>query len=155
MGKLFNQLTMKGLAGAASTTMALMLFGFPLSTIAQDNFISIGTGGVTGVYYAAGGAICRLVNKDRADHGMRCAVDSTGGSVFNIKALRAGDLYFAVVQSDVGYNAYNGEVQFKEFGDYKKLRSLFSLHAEPFTVLARKEANIKTFEDLQGKRFNV
>jgi|SRR5690625_9091 len=155
MAKGIHRLTIKGAVLAASITAALGLFMSPAPVVAQGNFISIGTGGVTGVYYAAGGAICRLVNKDRADHGMRCSVDSTGGSVFNITALRAGDVEFAVVQSDVGYNAYTGEVQFTESGAYEKLRSLFSLHPEPFTVLTRKEANIKSFEDLEGKRFNV
>lgn len=139
-------------AGAAAMFAALMA---PLPAAAQQKFVSIGTGGVTGVYYAAGGAICRLVNKDRADHGIRCSVESTGGSVFNVNTIKAGELDLGVVQSDVGYNAYNGEGQFKEAGKFEKLRSVFSLHPEPFTVVARKEANISSFDDFKGKRFNV
>ncbi|MFC3339097.1 TAXI family TRAP transporter solute-binding subunit [Paracandidimonas soli] len=122
---------------------------------AQQKFVSIGTGGVTGVYYAAGGAICRLVNKDRAEHGVRCSVESTGGSVFNVNTIKAGELDLGVVQSDVGFNSYNGEGQFKDSGAYKDLRSVFSLHPEPFTTVVRKESNVKTFDDLKGKRFNV
>lgn len=139
-------------AGAAAMFAALMA---PLPAAAQQKFVSIGTGGVTGVYYAAGGAICRLVNKDRADHGIRCSVESTGGSVFNVNTIKAGELDLGVVQSDVGFNAYNGEGQFKDAGKFEKLRSVFSLHPEPFTVVARKEANIKSFDDFAGKRFNV
>lgn len=139
-------------AGAAAMFAALMA---PLPAAAQQKFVSIGTGGVTGVYYAAGGAICRLVNKDRADHGIRCSVESTGGSVFNVNTIKAGELDLGVVQSDVGFNAYNGEGQFKDPGKFEKLRSVFSLHPEPFTVVARKEANIKSFDDFKGKRFNV
>ncbi|MBB5214812.1 TAXI family TRAP transporter solute-binding subunit [Parapusillimonas granuli] len=139
-------------AGAAAMFAALAA---PLPAAAQQKFVSIGTGGVTGVYYAAGGAICRLVNKDRASHGLRCSVESTGGSVFNINTIKAGELDLGVVQSDVGYNAYNGEGQFKDAGAFKKLRSVFSIHPEPFTVVARKEANIKSFDDFKGKRFNV
>ena len=139
-------------AGAAAMFAALLA---PLPAAAQQKFVSIGTGGVTGVYYAAGGAICRLVNKDRADHGIRCSVESTGGSVFNVNTIKAGELDLGVVQSDVGYNAYNGEGQFKEAGKFEKLRSVFSLHPEPFTVVARKDANIKSFDDFKGKRFNV
>src|SRR5436189_3776480 len=108
---------------------------------AQQKFITIGTGGVTGVYYAAGGAICRLVNKDRAKHGIRCSVESTGGSVFNVNTIKAGELDMGVAQSDVAYNAVKGLGQFKEGGAYGDLRSVMSLHPEPFTVLARKEAN--------------
>lgn len=148
--------TGKKLVLASSTAAALcaMLLS-PLPASAQQKFVSIGTGGVTGVYYAAGGAICRLVNKDRGTDGVRCSVESTGGSVFNVNTIKAGELDLGVVQSDVGYNAYNGEGQFKDGGAYTKLRSVFSIHPEPFTVLSRKEANISTFDDFKGKRFNV
>ena len=122
---------------------------------AQQKFLTIGTGGVTGVYYAAGGAICRLVNKDRAKHGIRCSVESTGGSVFNINTIKAGELDLGVSQSDVMYNAVKGEKQFKDSGAYGDLRAVMSLHPEPFTVVARKEANVKAFADFKGKKFNV
>lgn len=139
------------LAAAAALALAL-----PAGTaLAQQKFITIGTGGVTGVYYAAGGAICRLMNKDRAKHGIRCSVESTGGSVFNVNTIRAGELDFGVAQSDVQYNAAKGLKQFEKDGAFKDLRAVFSLHPEPFTVLARKEANITKLADLKGKRFNV
>jgi TRAP transporter TAXI family solute receptor len=122
---------------------------------AQQKYITIGTGGVTGVYYAAGGAICRLVNKDRKQHGIRCSVESTGGSVFNVNTIKAGELDMGVAQSDVQYNAVKGAANFKDAGAYGDLRAVFSLHPEPFTVVARKEANAKSFADFKGKRFNV
>jgi uncharacterized protein len=120
---------------------------------AQQKYVTIGTGGVTGVYYAAGGAICRLVNKDRKAHGMRCSVESTGGSVFNINTIKAGELDMGVAQSDVHYNAVKGLAPFKE--PMPELRAVFGLHPEPVTVVARKEAGIRSFADFKGKRFNV
>jgi len=125
------------------------------TAFAQQKYLTIGTGGVTGVYYAAGGAICRLVNKDRAKHGIRCSVESTGGSVFNVNTIKAGELDLGVAQSDVQYNASKGQGQFKEAGAFGDLRAVMSLHPEPFTVLARKEANAKSFADMKGKKFNV
>ncbi len=156
MRKFFSKsFTSQRLAMTAGAAAMLAALASPVPAAAQQQFVSIGTGGVTGVYYAAGGAICRLVNKDRADHGLRCSVESTGGSVFNVNTIKAGELDLGVVQSDVGYNAYNGEGQFKDSGAFTKLRSVFSLHPEPFTVVTRREANISSFDDLKGKRFNV
>ncbi|GAB6080208.1 TAXI family TRAP transporter solute-binding subunit [Hydrogenophilus hirschii] len=125
----------------------------PVTHAAQ--FVTIGTGGVTGVYYAAGGAICRLMNKDRAQHGIRCSVESTGGSVYNINTIRAGELDFGVAQSDVHYNAVKGLKQFKDAGPMTELRAVFTIHPEPLTVVARPDAGIKNFQDLKGKRVNV
>ena len=123
---------------------------------AQDQtFIAIGTGGVTGVYYPTGGAICRLVNRDRSEHGIRCGVESTGGSIFNINAIRGGELEFGVAQSDWQFHAFRGTSRFEEQGPFEELRAVFSVHPEPFTVVARADAGIETFEDLAGKRVNV
>lgn len=125
------------------------------SALAADEFITIGTGGITGVYYPVGGAICRLVNKGRKEHGVRCTVESTGASVFNVNALRSGDLSLGIVQSDTQYYAYTGTEQFAKAGPDKNLRALFSLQAEAFTLIARDDSGIKTFEDLPGKRMNL
>ncbi len=147
MKKMFPAALIAAAAAAASLV--------PMAAQAQQKFVTIGTGGVTGVYYAAGGAICRLVNKDRAKHGIRCSVESTGGSVFNVNTIKAGELDFGFTQSDVQFNAVKGLNQFKDGGAVGDLRAAFAVHPEPFTVVARKEANIAKFEDFKGKRFNV
>ena len=120
-----------------------------------EEFITIGTGGVTGVYYPTGGAICRLVNKGRKEHGIRCSVESTGGSVYNINTIREGELEFGVAQSDWQYHAYNGTSKFEDAGAFEDLRAVFSVHPEPFTVVARADSGVTTFADLEGKRVNI
>jgi TRAP transporter TAXI family solute receptor len=120
-----------------------------------EEFITIGTGGVTGVYYPTGGAICRLVNKGRKEHGIRCSVESTGGSVYNINTIREGELEFGVAQSDWQHHAYNGTSKFTDAGPFEGLRAVFSVHPEPFTVVARADAGITNFDDLKGKRVNI
>ena len=147
--------TRRSFAGAATSLALAGLFAAPLPAAAQQKFITIGTGGITGVYYAVGGAICRLVNKDRAKTGLRCSVESTGGSVYNVNAIKAGELDFGMTQSDVQFNAAKGLAQFKDGGAYGDLRAVFSVHPEPFTLVARKEAGITKFTDLKGKRVNV
>ncbi|PCJ71842.1 MAG: C4-dicarboxylate ABC transporter substrate-binding protein [Rhodobiaceae bacterium] len=136
---------------------AVVVLTASTSTFAEPErvFVTVGTGGVTGVYYPTGGAICRLVNKERKVHGIRCSVESTGGSLFNVNAIRQGDLDMGVAQSDWQYHAYNGTSKFSEVGPFPELRSLFSLHPEPFTVVARADAGIQSFEDLRGKRVNI
>jgi len=141
----------KKLAITAIAGAALMA----TSAMAQTKHVVIGTGGQTGVYYQVGGAICRLVNKGTAEHEINCT-HKTGGSVTNINGLRSGDLDMGVAQSDWQYHAYNGTApdKFPE-GAFKELRAVFSIHAEPFTVVARSDSGIRKFADLKGKKVNV
>ena len=133
----------------------VLFMGAAPTQAADQKFVTIGTGGVTGVYYATGGSICRLMNKGRKVHGIRCSVESTGGSVYNLNTIAAGELDMGVCQSDWQYHAYNGTSKFEKKGPNKNLRAIFSVHAEPFTVVARKDSGIKEFKDLKGKRVNI
>ncbi|MET0066261.1 MAG: TAXI family TRAP transporter solute-binding subunit [Candidatus Thiodiazotropha sp.] len=136
--------------------LGICLLLLPLSGIsAEQRFIGIGTGGLTGVYYPTGGAICRLLNMERKRHGIRCSVESTGGSIFNLNTIASGELDFGVAQSDWQYHAYKGTSKFSERGPNSDLRAVFSIHSEPFTVMARKDSGIKSFQDLKGKRVNI
>ena len=141
----------------SAAMLAAGAFGVATSgtAVAQQSFISIGTGGVTGVYYPTGGAICRLVNRNRKEHKIRCSVESTGGSVYNINTVRAGELEFGVAQSDWQYHAYNGTSKFADAGKFDKLRAVFSVHPEPFTLIGKAGGGVKTFADIKGKRVNV
>ena len=139
---------------ALGLVFAAGLYGTSGTAQAQK-FVSIGTGGVTGVYYPTGGAICRLVNKNRKKHGIRCSAESTGGSIYNINTIRSGELEFGVAQSDWQYHAYNGTSKFKKAGPFKKLRAIFSVHPEPVTVIAHDKSGVKNITDLKGKRLNI
>ena len=136
-------------------TLLLSFLLVSTNLYADNKFISIGTGGVTGVYYPAGGAICRLVNMNRKTHGIRCSVESTGGSIYNLNALNQNNLDLAVVQSDWQYHAYNGTGPFAKGKPRKNLRTLFSIHTEVFTVAVRPDSNIKNLDDLVNKRVNI
>jgi TRAP transporter TAXI family solute receptor len=122
---------------------------------AEDKFVTIGTGGQTGVYFVVGQSICKLVNRGTGEHGIKCTAPSTGGSIANINAIRAGDQDMGVAQSDWQFHALNGTSKFEENGPFPELRSVFSVHPEPFTVVARADSGINTFDDLKGKRVNI
>jgi uncharacterized protein len=134
---------------------SVALLGSASAAVAKDKFITIGTGGQTGVYYVVGQSICKLVNRGTAKHHIKCTAPSTGGSIANINAVKAGDQDMGVAQSDWQYHAYHGTSKFKDQGPFKELRAVFSVHGEPFTVVARKDSGVKTFADLKGKRVNV
>lgn len=124
---------------------------------AQQSYVTIGTGGQTGVYYVVGQSMCRLINRNQQSHGIKCTAPSTGGSVANINAVRKGELDLGVAQSDWQYYAFNGtkHASFIDQGAYKDLRALFAIHSEPFTVVARTDSDVKKFDDLVGKRVNI
>ena len=117
-------------------------------------FITIGTGGVTGVYYPTGGAICRMVNKLKKKTGIRCSVESTGGSVYNVNTIHQGELDFGISQSDTAYQAYNGIGKFKG-KPIKELRSVMAIYPELLTFVVAKRSGIKTLMDIKGKRVNI
>jgi len=142
----------------------LMILGILLTGCSQKSgeaaapkraFATIGTGGLTGVYYPTGGAISRIVNKKEAEYGLKVTVESTGGSVFNINAVLSGDLEFGIAQSDRQSQALNGEAEWKDAGPQKKLMAVCALHPESITLVAAEDAGIKTIEDLRGKRVNI
>ncbi|WP_458526090.1 TAXI family TRAP transporter solute-binding subunit [Onishia taeanensis] len=138
-------------AAVSGALMGATMFSSPV--VAQERFMTIGTGGQTGVYYVVGQSICRLVNR-LEDANIKCNAPSTGGSVANINGIRSGELDMGVAQSDVQYQAYNGTGNFE--GDaYPELRAVFRVHGEPLTLLARADAGIEGLDDLEGKRVNI
>ena len=122
---------------------------------AEERFITIGTGGQTGVYYVVGQSICRLVNRGGEQTGLKCTAPATGGSVANVNAIRNGEMDLGVAQSDIQFNAMKGNAPFDQLGAMEDLRAMFSVHPEPITIVARKDSGIKTFDDLKGKRVNI
>ena len=119
------------------------------------SFITIGTGGVTGIYYPTGVAISRMINKKYNEYNIKATVESTSGSVFNVNAVLNTDLVFGVVQSDRQYQAYNGLAEWSKYGKQTDLRSVFSIHPESITLIASEKSGIRGIEDLKGKRVNL
>ena len=143
----------KSLAWALSAALA----GITLSSAvqAEEKFVTIGTGGQTGVYYVAGQSICRFLNRGAAEHGIKCNAPASGGGVANVNGIRSGEFNFGIMQSDHQFKAMKGVAPFEKEGAMEDIRAVFSLQSEVFTILARRDANIASFDDLKGKRVNI
>jgi uncharacterized protein len=134
-------------------TVVFLLSALSISSL-YAQFITIGTGGVTGTYYPTGGAICRLVNQVKKVSGIKCSVESTAGSIYNIETIKKSELDFGIVQSDIVYQASKGIGKF-EGNKNSKLRSVLAIYPELFTLVSRKDANINNIMDIKGKRINL
>lgn len=143
-----GMLMMTGCSQPANDTAS----GDSAASADETKFITIGTGGVTGTYYPTGGAICRMVKA--AETPIRCSVESTGGSVYNVNTIKAGELDFGIAQSDTAYQALNGEGKFTD-APVTELRSVLAIYPELLSLIVRKDANIKTLQDVKGKKINV
>ncbi|MEO0367593.1 MAG: TAXI family TRAP transporter solute-binding subunit [Pseudomonadota bacterium] len=117
----------------------------------ENSHIYIGTGSVQGVYFPIGGVICRLLNRHKLQHKIRCTLESTGGSINNLKELRDGNFDIVVAQSDWHHHAYHGTSTFEKYGENKELRSVFALEADPLALIVKKDSEITTFEDLEDR----
>jgi len=140
---------------------AALTGAFAVPSASAQEFISIGTGGPTGVYFVVGNSVCRMVHKEAAEgrsegrqHGLRCAAPSTAGSTYNIGQICEGELDFGVAQSDWQYHAYHG-TRPDRVNPCPGLRSVFSVHPEPYQIIAAEGSEIASWDDLEGKRFNI
>jgi TRAP transporter TAXI family solute receptor len=125
------------------------------SEVSQKDFVTVGTGGVTGVYYPTGGAISRMINAKSEEYHLKMTVESTAGSVYNINAVLNGELDFGVAQSDRQYQAVNGLAEWDEKGNQERLRSVFAIHPESVTLVVSEKSEINSVIDLKGKRVNI
>ncbi len=121
------------------------------SAFAQQQFISIATGGTAGTYFPLGGAMAEIWNKNIAR--MNASAQSTGASATNVNLLRDGKVDIIFVQNDIAFYALNGVEFFKT--KYADLRGLACLYNETIHIVARDGAGIASVADLRGKRVSV
>ena len=138
---------MIGLALCGTMTMAA-------KDAAAQNFLVVGGGSTTGVYYQVALNICKIVNDKLGSKGYNCIGRPALGSVFNINAIKRGLLNYGVAQSDRVWQATNGK---KDWNGKPQtgLRTVFSVHPEVIMLTTRKDTGIKTIADLKGKRVNI
>ena len=139
----------------ALVSMSMFLAALPANLLAETSFVTIGSGDITGLYYPTGLIIAKMVNDKREEYGVRAAVESTRGSVFNVNAVMAGYIEFGLVQSDKQYQAVKGLAEWSEKGPQRELRAVLSIHNESVCLVAAVDSGIETVADLKGKRVNL
>lgn len=137
----------------------LTVAGATNPTVAQTADMVIGAGKEAGVHYNVGRAICRQMAK--AGQGLTCEALRVEGRhaaepLAVLTNVRNGAIEAGIVGSDWHYFAVKGTGPAKFLDEkFDILRSLFSLHSEPFTIIARKDSGINSLDDLAGKRVNI
>ena len=114
-------------------------------------FINIGTGSTGGTYYPVGAGMAKVWNS--AIPGMKANAQSTGGTAQNLALLGKGEAE-VIFADGLYFFAYEGKGAF-DGKPMKELRGLVPLYAEPIHFLVAKGSNIKTIQDLKGKRVSV
>ncbi len=120
---------------------------------AADEFITILTGGTSGVYYPLGVALSKILGDTIP--GARPSVQSTKASVENLNLLNAGKGELAFTLGDSLRDAWSGNADAGFKAPLKKLRGIAAIYPNYIQLVASKDSGIKSIADLKGKRVSV
>lgn len=132
---------------------AACLVALPLSpghATAGDLFLTLASGSPGGVYYPLGGGMAVIIEKTVP--GVRCASESTGGSVENCRLVGNGSADMGMVMGSIAFKAIHGEKPFKKKYD---LMTLFQMYPAPEHIVTTEQTGIKSIKDLKGKRVSI
>lgn len=129
-----------------ASALALMA---PLA--AAQNQLSIATGGTGGVYYPLGGGIAELINKHM--DGYKAVAEVTGASVENMGLIARRDSDVAFALADTVYQAYHGTGRFD--GNKLPVRAIAAVYPNAVQIVTLGGSDIKSLQDLKGKRVSV
>ncbi|MBP1697452.1 MAG: transporter solute receptor, family [Deltaproteobacteria bacterium] len=127
-----------------------MFLGLPVSALAVEE-IHFGTSTVGGIYYQIGMPMCQVINKYLAAE-YHATAETTIGSVENIRLLGQGKIQLGLALPLMAANAMNGAKPFNEKIPLRMVMRTIPV-VNLFVVMAN--SNIKTIDDLKGKRVNL
>jgi TRAP transporter TAXI family solute receptor len=121
------------------------------SAPAKTTYVSIGTAGTGGYFYAMGAAVANIINKYVP--GVEASAEATGGSSENCTLVGDGELEMGFANGNIVYAAYHGlEPYAKKYSD---IRSMFAIQSSVFHVVTMQGNGISTINDLRGRRVVV
>jgi len=109
--------------------------------------IRLGTGDSGGMYHAYSTQLSELLTKD-----FEFRLRSTVGAEANLRLLQTGFLDAALVQSDMLYRA---EKTRETAEDQRNYSAVAGLYTEVMQIVVRADSDIKSPEDLEGKRVSL
>lgn len=113
-------------------------------------FITIATGGQSGVYYPLGAAIGKLYEEEL---GAKSSIQATGASVENINLLDQDRAEMAIIMGDAATQAYEGIDPFE--GEVNTFQAVASLYPNFVQIITTEGSGIESVADLKGKRVAV
>ncbi len=138
----------------------------PLLSAQDVSFFRIGTGSTSGTYYPIGTLIGSVISNPpgsrECEDGGSCGVpgliaagQTTKGSIANIEGVKNGSLETGLAQSDMVKAAYTGSGVYKDKDPVSDLRVIANLYPENIHLIVRRGAEIKSPQDLKGKRVSL
>ena len=155
-----GRLTRRAFAPGLAASLALAIAsGRPRPVLGQgalvDQPLRIATGGVSGVYTALGGALCRLIEPDLIRRRQLCSTITTQGSLGNLRFVRSGIADIGIAQSELVRRAFYGEGAFAVDGANPNIRILFGAVIEKLHVVVDAGLAVETTADLAGRRIDM
>ncbi len=118
-----------------------------------QEFVTVLTGGTSGVYYPLGVALNGIYSK--AIPNAKVTVQATKASVENLNLLQGGRGEIAFTLGDSLSDAWKGREEAGFKAKLDKLRTVAGIYPNYIQIVAAKDSGIKTLADLKGKRVSV
>lgn len=132
----------------------IILIGLMGTSLADEKeFIAIGTGNIGGGFYPVGGAIGQILS-DNVE-GIVATAQTSLGSRANCNLIGRGEVETAIVCANVANWSYHASEIYADEPPITNLRGIAALYDETLHVVAHKDSEIKSMEDLRGKRVCV
>ena len=128
--------------------MILMLAGCG----ANRKTIRFGAAGIGGMYDSFANAYVSLANKE--DFSYKLETRNTAGSAANVRLLSGKYIELGIAQADLVEEAYHGTGEFRDKA-YQGYKAVAALYPEACQIVVRKDSDITSLDDLEGKNVSV
>ncbi|MFP4267065.1 MAG: TAXI family TRAP transporter solute-binding subunit [Spirochaetaceae bacterium] len=131
------------------TLTVILVLCFAAGTISAQN-LSLKSARQTSTYYAFAVGIAEALDKNIS--GLNMTVETSAGSVENVKMARTRKDYLFTSPPSLIQSALDASGQFEE-GGYGRIRSLWPIPGLVMHWVVREDSGVESLDELQGERF--